>query len=217
MSEMQKLLNSKAPKAQIRAENERVILEAAETIFAQHGFRGSTMQMIADQADLPKANVHYYFDSKKELYRRVVEQIFGIWLQAADSFEQSDNPAEALRRYIEQKMEISRLRKNGSKVWANEVMHGAPIIQDFLETQLTDWTDGRIEMIQKWIDGGKIKPINPRWLLYMIWATTQHYADFAHQIETLNAGQPLSEKQWNDATETVFQIIWAGLEPKSGA
>ena len=72
-----------------------------------------------------------FLDSKKELYRRVVEQIFGIWLQAADSFEQSDNPAEALRRYIEQKMEISRLRKNGSKVWANEVMHGAPIIQDF--------------------------------------------------------------------------------------
>ena len=78
MSEMQKLLNLKAAKAEIRAENERVILEAAETIFAQHGFRGSTMQMIADQEELPKANGHYYFESKKELYRRVVEQIFGI-------------------------------------------------------------------------------------------------------------------------------------------
>ncbi|MDA7551488.1 TetR/AcrR family transcriptional regulator [Rhodobacteraceae bacterium] len=216
MSEIQKLLNLKAPKAQIRAENERVILDAAETIFAQHGFRGSTMQMIADQADLPKANVHYYFASKKELYRRVVEQIFGIWLQAADSFEQSDNPAEALRKYIEQKMEISRLRKNGSKVWANEVMHGAPIIQDFLETQLTEWTDGRIEMIQKWIEDKKIRPINPRWVLYMIWATTQHYADFTHQVETLNAAEPLSKEQWDDATETIFQIIWAGLAPKSG-
>ena len=113
-------------------------------------------------------------------------------------------------------MEVSRLRKNGSKVWANEVMHGAPIIQDFLETQLTEWSDGRIEMIQKWIDDKKIRPINPRWLLYMIWATTQHYADFAHQVETLNAAEPLSKEQWEDATETVFQIIWAGLAPKSG-
>ena len=127
------MLILKAAKAHIRAENERLILEAGERIFAQHGFRGSTMQMIADQAGLPKANVHYYFDSKEKLYRCVVEKIFEIWLQAASSFENSDEPKEALKLYIYEKMQISRLHPYGSKVWANEVMQGAPIIQDFLE------------------------------------------------------------------------------------
>lgn len=208
------MLILKAAKAHIRAENERLILEAGERIFAQHGFRGSTMQMIADQARLPKANLHYYFDSKEKLYRCVVEKIFEIWLQAASSFENSDEPKEALKLYIYEKMQISRRHPYGSKVWANEVMQGAPIIQDFLETQLRSWTDGRIESIQAWIAAGKIRPVEPRWVMYMIWATTQHYADFGHQIETLNAAAPLSEAQWEAASETVFEVIWNGLEPK---
>ena len=208
------MLILKAAKAHIRAENERLILEAGERIFAQHGFRGSTMQMIADQAGLPKANLHYYFDSKEKLYRCVVEKIFGIWLQAASSFENSDEPKEALKLYIYEKMQISRRHPYGSKVWANEVMQGAPIIQDFLETQLRSWTDGRIESIQAWIAAGKIRSVEPRWVMYMIWATTQHYADFGHQIETLNADAPLSEAQWEAASETVFEVIWNGLAPK---
>ena len=204
----------KAAKAHIRAENERLILEAGERIFAQHGFRGATMQMIADQAGLPKANLHYYFDSKEKLYRCVVEKIFEIWLQAASSFENLDEPKEALKLYIYEKMKISRRHPYGSKVWANEVMQGAPIIQDFLETQLRSWTDGRIESIQAWIAAGKIRSVEPRWVMYMIWATTQHYADFGHQIETLNADAPLSEAQWEAASETVFEVIWNGLAPK---
>ena len=208
------MLILKAAKAHIRAENERLILEAGERIFAQHGFRGETMQMIADQAGLPKANLHYYFDSKEKLYRCVVEKIFEIWLQAASSFENSDEPKEALKLYIYEKMQISRRHPYGSKVWANEVMQGAPIIQDFLETQLRSWTDGRIESIQAWIAAGKIRSVEPRWVMYMIWATTQHYADFGHQIETLNADAPLSEAQWEAASETVFEVIWNGLAPK---
>jgi len=94
------------------------------------------------------------------------------------------------------------------------VMQGAPIIQDFLETQLRSWTDGRIESIQAWIAAGKIRSVEPRWVMYMIWATTQHYADFGHQIETLNADAPLSEAQWEAASETVFEVIWNGLAPK---
>lgn len=208
------MLILKAAKAHIRAENERLILEAGERIFAQHGFRGATMQMIADQAGLPKANLHYYFDSKEKLYRCVVEKIFEIWLQAASSFENSDEPKEALKLYIYEKMQISRRHPYGSKVWANEVMQGAPIIQDFLETQLRSWTDGRIESIQAWIAAGKIRSVEPRWVMYMIWATTQHYADFGHQIETLNADAPLSDAQWQAASETVFEVIWNGLAPK---
>ncbi|GAB4263708.1 MAG: TetR/AcrR family transcriptional regulator [Pararhodobacter sp.] len=201
-------------RAEMREETERAILDAAEIVFAESGFGGATMQAIADACALPKANLHYYFASKEKLYRKVVERIFTIWLEAANSFETSASPEVALRRYITRKMQLSREHRYGSKVWANEVMHGAPIIQDYLESTLRDWTETRIAVIQGWIDQGAVRPIDPRWLLYMIWATTQHYADFAHQIETLNDG-PLSEAQWQDATQTVCGIILRGigLEP----
>ena len=195
----------------IRRENERLILDAAERVFAEAGFGGATMQLIADMAGLPKANLHYYFPTKEALYRRVVQNIFEIWLDAAASFDDAAGPVEGIGAYVEAKMEISRRHPHGSKVWAAEVMHGAPVIQDYLETTLRDWTNGRISVIQRWIDQGQMAPINPRHLLYMLWATTQHYADFGHQIETLNADQPLTDQQWRDATDSVKAIILRGI------
>ncbi len=194
-----------------REESLGVILHHAERIFAEFGFKGATMQAIADAASLPKANLHYYFPTKQALYREVIERIFTIWLEAADSFDTSASPREALTRYIRKKMEISRAHPCGSKVWANEVIQGAPIIQDYLQTTLGAWTDSRIEVINRWIADGLIDPVNPRQLLYMIWATTQHYADFQHQVVTLNGGKKLDDAQWDTATKSVTEIILKGI------
>ncbi|MGL4235470.1 TetR/AcrR family transcriptional regulator [Tabrizicola sp.] len=195
----------------IRRENERTILDAAEKVFAEAGFGGATMQLIADMAGLPKANLHYYFATKEDLYRRVVQQIFEIWLDAAASFDNAPGPVEGIGAYIDAKMDISRRHPYGSKVWASEVMHGAPVIQDYLETTLRDWTDGRIAVIQRWIDEDKMRPVSPRHLLYMLWATTQHYADFGHQIQTLNAGRPLTDRQWAEAKASVKDMVLRGI------
>ena len=203
-------------KKDIRLENERLIMEAAEKVFAEAGFGGATMQLIADMAGLPKANLHYYFPTKEALYRRVVQDIFHVWLQAADIFDQANGPVEGIGAYIDAKMEISRCHPAGSKVWASEVMHRAPVIQDYLETTLDHWTNGRIDVIQKWIDKGLMHPIDPRHLLYMLWATTQHYADFGHQIETLNGGNALSNDQWVAATNTIKTIILNGIGAQPG-
>lgn len=196
---------------EIRQQNETLILQAAEKVFAEAGFGGATMQLIADVAGLPKANLHYYFATKEDLYRRVVQNIFEIWLHAAESMDQADGPVEGIGAYIEAKMEISRRHPDGSKVWASEVMHGAPVIQDYLETTLREWTMGRAGLIQRWIDEGKMAPVDPAHLLYMLWATTQHYADFGHQIETLNGGAPLSDQQWRAAKDSVKAMILRGI------
>lgn len=196
---------------EIRQQNETLILQAAEKVFAEAGFGGATMQLIADMAGLPKANLHYYFPTKEALYRQVVQNIFEIWLQAAGSMDRAPGPVAGIGAYIDAKMEISRRHPDGSKVWASEVMHGAPVIQDYLETTLRDWTTGRATLIQRWIDEGKMAAVNPEHLLYMLWATTQHYADFGHQIETLNGGKPLTEAQWRAAKESVKTMILRGI------
>ena len=195
---------------EIRQQNEALILQAAEKVFAEAGFGGATMQLIADVAGLPKANLHYYFATKEELYRKVVSNIFDIWLHAAQSMDNAPGPVEGIGAYIDAKMEISRRHPDGSKVWASEVMHGAPVIQDYLETTLRDWTAGRVALIQGWIDAGLMERVNPEHLLFMLWAATQHYADFGHQIETLTGG-PLDEQQWREAKDSVKTMILRGI------
>jgi TetR/AcrR family transcriptional regulator len=194
-----------------RSENQKVILWAAEKVFAEAGYAGATTQLIADVAGLPKANVHYYFKTKEDIYRRVVYNIFDIWMEAASAFDTELGPREALSRYIDKKMDLARSHPHGSKVWATEIMHGAPIIQDYLEGQLAEWSQDRAMHIQRWIENGEMEPIDPAHLLYMIWSTTQHYADFGHQIETLNGGVPYSDEQWQAAKLSVKTIILRGV------
>ncbi len=205
--------NKKRPsqKNQVREENEKRILEAAEIVFAEHGYKGATTKRIAEIAGIPKANLHYYFSTKESLYRRVLDNILQAWLKAADIFDDCDDPKKALTLYIHTKMDLSRSRPNASKIWANEIMQGAPIIQKHLETTLREWVTTREKFLNNWIKAGKLKAINIRCLLYMIWATTQHYADFSYQIKTLNNNLPLSNEQFEEAKNNLTEMILRGI------
>ena len=195
----------------VRAENERVLLEAAEAIFAELGFSGATTAAIAKRAGVPKANLHYYFSTKEALYRAVVERVLTAWLAAAASFDASEDPREALAAYIGAKMDLSREMPLASRIWTAEIMRGAPIIQDFLDTTLSEWVASRERAVRRWIAAGKLKPVDPKVLFYMIWATTQQYANAAHEIETLNGGRPLDEAAFERAKAQVIETILAGV------
>ena len=199
------------PRPTIREENERALLEAAERVFAEQGFAGATTAAIAREAGVPKANLHYYFSTKEALYRAVVERVLNAWLAAASSFDASDDPHEALAAYIGAKMDLARAMPLSSRIWSAEIMRGAPIIQDFLDTTLSEWVASRGRTVERWIAAGKLKPIEPRVLFYMIWATTQQYANAAHEMTTLNGGRPLDDAAFERAKAQVIDTILGGV------
>jgi TetR/AcrR family transcriptional regulator len=199
------------PRPIAREENERALLEAAERVFAEQGFKGATTAAIAQRAGLPKANLHYYFPTKEALYRSVIERVLTAWLAAASSFDASEDPTVALSAYIGAKMDLAREMPLATRIWSAEVMRGAPMIQDFLETTLTDWVMSREQVVKSWIIAGKMKSIEPKFLFYMIWATTQQYANGAHEMATLNMGQPLDDKSFDRAKTEVIEIILRGV------
>jgi TetR/AcrR family transcriptional regulator len=195
----------------VREENERALLEAAERVFAEQGFAGATTAAIASRAGVPKANLHYYFATKEGLYRAVVERVLTAWLSAASSFDTSDDPRVALSAYISAKMDLARAMPLGSRIWSAEIMRGAPIIQDFLDTTLTAWVAARERSVKRWIAAGKLKPIEPKVLFYMIWATTQQYANAAHEMASLNGGRPLDDAAFERAKTQVIATILGGV------
>ena len=195
-----------------REEKTAQILVAAEKVFAEFGYAGASISRIAALAGIPKSNVVYYFETKEALYRRAVGEIFDIWRAAADSIAVENDPIDALGDYIDTKLDLARTRPYGSKVWANEIIQRAPIVQDYLEDELRSWTENRITVIDAWIANGQIRPISARHLLYAIWATTQHYADFTHQITTLNDGVEFSNQQWDEAKAAVKDLLLSGVQ-----
>lgn len=204
-----------ARKLDIREANEARILRAAEKTFALHGFRGATTESIAGEAGLPKANVHYYFKTKANLYRQVLKSILQEWMEAAATFEADADPERALRTYVTAKMQFSRQRPYASRVWASEIMRGAPVMERFLGTTLKTWVNERVRTIQSWISAGKIHAVDPESLLYMIWAVTQHYADFERQIVVLNGGDKFDERQYREKIEQVVSLILSSVGLKA--
>ena len=203
------------PKVKIRRKNVEKILLAAEKIFAEQGYAGTKMADIALHAELPRSNLHYYFTTKEDLYREVLVNLLGTWDLEGDCFVQFDDPRVVLTSYVMKKMTHSRLRPHGSKLWANEIMRGAPLFQDMLEEHMSKGAKFMEAKISQWVDEKRINPVEPSALLYMIWASTQHYADFDYQVNVLNGHQPLSDHQFDQAVQTITAVILRGigLEP----
>ena len=202
-------------KIEIRRSNVEKILLGAEKIFAEKGFAGTAMADIAAQVQLPRSNLHYYFSTKTELHSAVLLGLLEVWKQDALCFETYDDPRLVLSSYIRAKMNHSRTRPHGSKVWANEMIHGAPTLGLALDASLYDWAKMKEAKIRQWVLDKRILPVEPSSLLYMIWASTQHYADFDHQVMIINDHQPLSDIQFERALQTVTSVILRGigLEP----
>ena len=193
----------------IRTVNCEKIIASATTAFARDGLSGTRVQNIADDCGLPKANVLYYFKSKKGLYEAVLKNILSSWNLFFEQASVADDPAEVLADYIRQKMHLAQTQPEASRVFAQEIIGGAPILGDYLKNDLSRWFCDTVQLLEDWMANGKMKAVDPKHLLFHIWASTQHYADFGAQIDLL-LGQPMSDPEFEAVTDYLIHSILAG-------
>jgi TetR/AcrR family transcriptional regulator len=208
---------SKGPMTSIRERNKELILRAASEEFADKGFAATKTSDIAAKAGLPKPNVYYYFKSKENLYREVLESIIEPLLAASAPFNQPGRPAEVLEAYIRSKIRISRELPFASKVFASEIMHGAPHLSAEQAEELNAQAQHNIACIQRWIDQGLMARVDPHHLMFSIWAATQTYADFDWQISTVTGKASLSDEDYEAAAQTIIRLVIKGCEIDSSS
>lgn len=201
-------------KTRIQALNEVRIMAAAESVFAEHGFRGATVDEIARRAEMSKPNLLYYFHNKDALYRAVLEHTLDIWLEPLAEIDADKDPESEIRRYIARKIEASRKNPNASRIFASEMLRGAPVLGDYLRGALKALVAHKCAIIERWIADGKLAPIDPIHLIFMIWATTQHYADFAVQVKAVWGKGALRAKEFDRIEEAVCAVILRGILPR---
>lgn len=190
-----------------RAERTEQILVAAEQVFAETGFAGATTAAIALRAGVPKATVHYYFPTKEDLYRTVIDRVMVQWTQTGDSITPDADPATALSAYVAAKIRVSRTWPLASRIFANEMLHGAPNIEDYLHGGVRRWVDEKCAILDSWAEAGRIAPVNARHLFFAIWASTQTYADFEPQIRIVLGRRSLRPADFDDATRTITAMV----------
>lgn len=173
------------PRTRIQLENRRRILEGALEVFSQQGFRGATLDEIAGASGLSKPNLLYYFPSKEAIYSRLLTDLLQTWLLPLQEMDADGEPLEELLRYVQRKLDMSRDMPRESRLFANEMLRGAPQIAATLSGELRDLVESRAALLRRWMDEGRLKAAPPEHLIISIWALTQHYADFEVQVRAV--------------------------------
>ncbi|MBB2969575.1 HTH-type transcriptional regulator RutR [Mesorhizobium sp. RMAD-H1] len=198
----------------IQGINRRIILDAALEVFSAYGFRGSTIDQIATKAGMSKPNLLYYFPRKQNIYVTVLEDTLEEWLRPLDDIDPDGDPVEELRKYITLKLKMSAEKPEASRLFANEILHGAPAISDFLKGHLKKLVDEKAAVIRRWVDEKKLAPVDPYHLIFMIWAATQHYADFDVQVRAILGSQVNRPGFHEQTAQAVIGIILNGIRPR---
>lgn len=172
-------------KSRIQRKNQAAILAAGLEVFSQYGFRGSTLDQIADAAGLSKPNMLYYFASKDAIYMAILTRLLGDWMKPVYAINPAGDPVEEILKYSKIKLQMSRLYPAESRLFAIEIIQGAPNIIDVLSGELHDTMQSLAKVINGWVKQGRIRPVHPQHLFFSIWSLTQHYADFDKQVRAV--------------------------------
>ncbi|WP_139850479.1 TetR family transcriptional regulator C-terminal domain-containing protein [Acinetobacter pullicarnis] len=191
------------------------LLAAALDVFSQYGFNGASLDEIAQLAKMHKSNIFYYYENKEALYVEVLTTVMQKWLAPLQVLKAELEPAEALTEYLIQKIDVSRHQPKASKLYALEVIQGAPHILTILKGPLKKLFKRKAKVILTWQEQGKISTdIDPELLIINIWGMTQNYADFSTQIEMLTGKTLRNRSMYQRSIEHTVHLILYGIVPR---
>lgn len=206
------------PAAVKQVPNKRAaVLGAALGLFSRYGLHGTSVDQVAARAGVSKSNLLYYFANKEELYVCVLRDLLDLWLAPLREFSAEQDPAEAIAGYIRRKLAVSRDSPDASRLFCLEMVQGAPLLRGELDRELREIVAAKSAVIAGWVAAGRLAEVEPHHLIFSIWATTQHYADFAVQVEALT-GRTLADPAFFERTVANLQrIVLQGVMPRAAS
>jgi TetR/AcrR family transcriptional regulator len=202
-----------APKPRKSDRKREVILAAALELFSRGGVDGASLDSVAERADVSKTNLIYYYPSKDALYRAVLNNVLSLWLGPLEVIDPANAPEQAIASYIRQKIAFSRDHAAASRLFCFEILYGAPVLDGRLREMLRPVMDEKAAVFDHWIASGRMAKVDPYQFLYSLWATTQHFADFATQIEALS-GRTLDDRDFfEESVRHVTELFLARIKP----
>lgn len=205
-------MNSPRKATRIQREKREVILAAALEAFSEDGLRGATLEKISERAGMSKPHVVYYFGSKDAIYTDLLQSLLEVWVQPLRDLSEDADPLAAILTYMRRKLRMSQDMPRESKMFATEILHGAPRMRPQLSGDLKALVDEKAALIARWSAEGKIAKIDPHHLIFSIWAMTQHYADFDIQVEAV-LGDARKANLYDEADAFLTEFFVRALRP----
>jgi TetR/AcrR family transcriptional regulator len=200
----------KGSEGNIRQKNKALIFSAAKKEFVTYGFKGASIKRMSERANIARANIHYYFKDKTDLYQQLLSNIIEVWNRDYDTLSTDNEPEQALSDYIRAKVMHSKNDPDASRIFASELIHGAPVLNEYHNSDFKVWLSSKVTVIESWINQGLIDDVNPHHLLFLIWSSTQHYADFNVQVVAALNKEAMDDDDYEQVVTSLTNIILKG-------
>ncbi len=150
-------------------DTEEQIFEAASRVFQRKGYAGARMQEIADEANINKSMLHYYYRSKdklfQEVFQREVKRLFPVIFGVMDS-------DQSLPKKIDELIDTYYvfLEKNPHLVQfvLHEMHQNADRFKNFIKEEGIQPPESFLVQIQEEVDKGNMDPVKPEQLVVSI-------------------------------------------------
>jgi len=141
---------------------ENKILGAAEDVFIKKGMDGTRMQEIANKAGINKALLHYYYRSKEKLFMAVFNLAISKFIPRIEKIAYSDIPFfDKIRMFVEHYGNLLYKNQFIPMFVLSEIRRNPDQLANAILSQGVN-TDAFFSIVQKEVDEGRIKPIEPR-------------------------------------------------------
>jgi TetR/AcrR family transcriptional regulator len=145
----------------------------------------------------------------------VLDDVLTQWLAGMEDLSHSDDPQQALRRYIRAKLQYSRTRPQGAKVFTKEVIAGAPRYGNAIIERVAPLLKTEVRTFERWAREGRIAKVNFTHLMFIIWSVTQAYAEQEAQFALLLGKPALTERDYEKAEELIVRMVLSALAPEN--
>lgn len=182
------------------------ILEAADHLFGSHGYDGVSMRDIAQRADVNKASVFYYYNSKDELFERVLEGYYTTHQEALErSFADDSRPLrERFHHLIDAYLEFIENNQRYPKLVQSILASGqnhVPFIQQSL-APMVRWLEENIEGLVP--SNGKLAA---RHFYVTIAGAVLHYFIYADALSPVWDTDPTSPEAMAERRRHIHWVI----------
>jgi AcrR family transcriptional regulator len=181
------------------------ILIAANNVFHKSGFAGARMQEIANEAGINKAMLHYYYKNKQQLFQAVFMQAFAKFAPQVNAiFNASEGIFDKIRHFISDYIDFVLENPDLPAFIIQELNNNSEFASSFMKHVNRPNPQAFIDQLNKEIEAGTIKQINPKQVLINIFSL----AAFPFAASVMVKGLlDISEKEFKELMEERKTLI----------
>ena len=184
------------------------LVQSARSVFARFGYKKTALDDIARESRKGKSTIYYYFKSKDDIFKAVIDAEADIRADAiAEQISRIDDPKQKLKTYIYIRMQTMKMVGNYYEAIKNDLLDNLYFVNSFRTDHFEDEIKQVKNMLLEGIEKGEFTISNPE-------LTAKTIVTILHGFEVPLIQKNLSDEELQKSVDEMLNILFFGIVTK---